>query len=107
MNRIGSDNSMDSNICCYVRGMPCRNFVIQNNVFDCPKYFQTTIGYPNDTGGQRGPVIRQNSYIQKGNEVAKVMTDGSVKVLRASDLAALKESLGYIDSDPASVIYEK
>ena len=107
VNRIGSDNSVDSNICCYVRSMSSGNFVIQNNVLDSPKRFQTTIGYPNDTTSNRGPVIKENTYIQQGTEVAKILVDDVVTTLSANSLETLAECIvTYIDSAPKSVIYE-
>ena len=105
VNRIGSDNSMDSNICCYVRSMFCSNFVIQNNVLDSPKHFQTTIGAPNYT--TQGPMIKGNTYIQQGNEVAKVLVDGVVTTLTANSIELLQECImTYIDSSPKSILYE-
>lgn len=107
VNRIGSDNSMDSNICCYVRGLPSSNFVIQNNVLDSPSRFQTTIGYPNDTASGLGPVIKGNTYILQGREVAKILNeDGSVEILYADSLEELTECIKFIDKEPASVAYE-
>ena len=106
LNRIGSDNSMDSNICSYVRRIKGNNFVIQNNVFDSPKHFQTTIGYPNDTSNF-GPKITQNTYIQQSTNVAKIKVDGVTTTLTATDLQTLKDAIAKIDSNPKSVIWDE
>ena len=108
VNRIGSDNSMIANICCYVRTMPSSGFVIRGNVLDSPMRYQTTIGSPNEEG--LGPVIEGNTYIQRGSEVAIVTVERTGtrlrETLRATDQASLEESIARIDAAPASVMYE-
>ena len=58
---------MLAHICCYVRRMPSRNFVIRNNIFDSSRGNLLTVGSPNDTEGL-GPVMAGNSYIQNARE---------------------------------------
>lgn len=106
VNRIGSDTSVVSDICCYVRSIPCNNFVIRGNVMDSSLRFHTTIGCPNDTENNLGPVIEGNTYIQQGNEVALILTGGARRTLWADSQESLEESIRLIDMAPASVIYE-
>lgn len=106
VNRIGSSNAMDSNICNYLRKITCENFVIQNNVFDSPKYYQTTIGSPNDADN-KGPVIQGNTFIQQGQYVAIIKTNGvDITELTANDLESLQTALESIDKEPSSIIFE-
>lgn len=106
-NRIGSNDSVVSNICCYARSMPCSNFVIRNNVMDSPFHFQTTIGCPNDTENNLGPVIEGNTYIQQEDEVAIILADGNAKInIWATNQKELEEAIAQIDKAPASVTFE-
>ena len=67
VNRIGSNPGMLAHICCYVRRMPCRHFVIRNNIFDSSLGNLLTVGTPNDAEGL-GPVMTGNAYIQNARE---------------------------------------
>ena len=107
VNRIGSDTSVVSNICCYVRSMHSNNFVIRNNVMDSPFRFHTTIGCPNDTVNNLAPVIEGNAYIQQEDEVAIILSNGTVKMtLWAENQEELEEAIAKIDKAPASVTFE-
>ncbi len=106
VNRIGSDTSVVSNICCYVRSMPSSDFVIRNNVMDSPSRYHTTIGCPNDTENNLGPVIEGNTYIQQGNEVALILDGGARRTLWADSQESLEEMIRQIDRAPASITYE-
>ena len=107
VNRIGSDTSVVSNICCYVRGIPSSNFVIRNNVMDSPFRYQTTIGCPNDTENNMGPVIEGNTYIQQEDEVAIILSSAKAKInVWATNQEELEEAISKIDRAPASVKFE-
>ena len=107
VNRIGSDTSVVSNVCCYVRSMHSENFVIRNNVMDSPLRFHTTIGCPNDEQNNLGPVIEGNTYIQQKTEVAILLSNGTVKkTLWAENQEELEEAIAQIDKAPASVTFE-
>lgn len=107
VNRIGSDTSMVANICCYARSMPSANFVIRNNVMDSSLRFQTTIGRPNDTETNMGPVIEGNTYIQHGDEVAIILSSGNAKInVWATNQEELEEAISKIDKAPASIKFE-
>lgn len=107
VNRIGSDTSVAANICCYVRSMPCSNFVIRNNIMDSPLYFQTTIGCPNDTENNLGPVIEGNTYIQQKDQVATILGSGNAKIkIWATNQEELEEAISKIDKAPATVTFE-
>lgn len=77
-NRIGSDTSVLSHICCYSRMMPSKNFVIRNNVLDTSLRFLTAIGCTNDKEGL-GPTMVGNHYIQNSNQ------EGCVELIRVWD----------------------
>ncbi|MBQ2923090.1 MAG: hypothetical protein IJE60_08420 [Tyzzerella sp.] len=70
-NRIGSDTSVLSHICCYSRMMPSKNFIIRNNVLDTSLRFLTAIGCTNDKEGL-GPTMVGNHYIQSSNQEGNV-----------------------------------
>ena len=70
-NRIGSDTSVLSHICCYSRMMPSKNFIIRNNVLDTSLRFLTAIGCTNDKEGL-GPTMVGNHYIQSSNQEGDV-----------------------------------
>ena len=74
-NRIGSDTSVLSHICCYSRMMPSKNFIIRNNVLDTSLRFLTAIGCTNDKEGL-GPTMVGNHYIQSSNQ------EGNVELIR-------------------------
>ena len=70
-NRIGSDTSVLSHLCCYSRMMPSKNFIIRNNVLDTSLRFLTAIGCTNDKEGL-GPTMVGNHYIQSSNQEGNV-----------------------------------
>ena len=70
-NRIGSDTSVLSHICCYSRMIPSKNFIIRNNVLDTSLRFLTAIGCTNDKEGL-GPTMVGNHYIQSSNQEGNV-----------------------------------
>lgn len=108
IDRIGSNTSAAGNICNYVRTMPSKNFVIKNNIMDSPLYYQMTVGYPNDPKKAMGPEVKDNTYIQRENQVAMYKIGGIVqKTLYAENEDELKEAIARIDSSPASIKYEK
>ena len=87
--------------------MHSKNFVIRNNVMDSPLRFHTTIGCPNDTVNNLGPVIEGNAYIQQEDEVAIILSNGTVKMtLWAENQEELEEAIAKIDKAPASVTFE-
>ena len=103
-NRIGGDSRMNSNICNYVRKMKSTNFNIRYNIFDTPQRYHTTIGAPNDE--TYGPMMYNNTFIQKNKEVAKVLIDEVVQELTATDTKGLEACIRqYIDPNPAEISY--
>ena len=74
---------------------------------DSPFRFQTTIGCPNDTVNNLGPVIEGNTFIQQRDEVAIVLINGEAKTnVWAKNQKELEEAIKQIDKAPASVTFE-
>lgn len=105
VNRIGSNPGMLAHICCYVRRMPCRNFVIRNNILDSARGNLITIGSPNDAEGL-GPVMTGNSYLQDACEgaapVALVYDSVTEQrmALTATTEVELTEAIRRVDTAP-------
>ena len=108
VNRIGSNPGMLAHICCYVRRMPSRNFVIRNNIFDSSRGNLLTVGSPNDAGGL-GPIMTGNSYIQNARaESAPVAllydsAAGQRAALTAATEAELAAAIRRVDASPRYV----
>lgn len=110
VNRIGSNTSVLSHICCYARKMPCRNFIIRNNLFEQSMRKILTIGSPNDKTGF-GPVITDNIYIleKKAEETEVAMIRNSKDeetVLLGNTQAELETAVALLDANPKAVILE-
>lgn len=110
VNRIGSDTSVLSHICCYVRNMPCENFVIRNNVLDTSLRYLTTIGCTNDEEGL-GPVMTGNRYIQrcrpdKETELARIWDPekGEKVAVIVNSQAEMEEAVKKLDAMPGVIV---
>ncbi len=111
VNRIGSNTSVLSHICCYTRNMPCRNFIIRNNIFDKSLRKLLAIGSPNDAHDM-GPVVTGNTYIlekkETGTEVAMIRDkDGKEIALICCTQKDLEEAVALLDQNPKAVILEE
>lgn len=106
VNRIGSNTSVLSHICCYARKMPSRNFVIKNNIFDRSLRKILTIGSPNDANGL-GPVVEGNTYLlekKDETEVAMIRDHAEDEVtLFGNTQKELEESIALLDKNPKKV----
>ena len=107
VNRIGSNTSVLSHICCYSREMPCKNFVIRNNIFDKSTRKILAIGKPNDENGL-GPVITDNEYIldkqECGTEVAVLLDDNDdERVLIVHTQKEFEEAVSLLDVNPKKI----
>ena len=107
VNRIGSNTSVLSHICCYSRKMPCKNFVIRNNIFDKSTRKILAIGKPNDENGL-GPVITDNEYIldkqECGTEVAVLLDDNDdERVLIVHTQKEFEEAVSLLDVNPKKI----
>ena len=108
VNRIGSNPGMLAHICCYVRRMPSRNFVIRNNIFDSSRGNLLTVGSPNDAGGL-GPIMTGNSYIQNAREESAPVAllydsaAGQRAALTAATEAELAAAIRRVDASPRYV----
>lgn len=110
VNRIGSNTSVLSHICCYTRNMPCRNFVIRNNVFDKSLRKLLAIGSPNDIN-ELGPVVTGNTYIlekkESETEVAVIRSKDDEEItLMGNTQKELEGSVALLDKNPKAVILE-
>ena len=110
VNRIGSNTSVLSHICCYTRNMPCRNFIIRNNVFDKSLRKLLAIGSPNDAN-DLGPVVTGNTYIlekkESETEVAMIRSkEGGEIILMGNTQKELEEAVALLDDNPKAVILE-
>lgn len=109
VNRIGSNTSVLSHICCYARNIPCKNFIIRNNIFDRSLRKILAIGTPNDKNGL-GPVITGNTYIlekKAETEVAMVRDEANQEMTLMGDTQeALKDAVALLDEKPKEVRLE-
>lgn len=110
-NRIGSNTSVLSHICCYCRNIPGKNFVIKNNILDTSLRNLTAIGCTNNCEGM-GPIMTDNIYIQ--NQVANQDTEvvvqwskelGREEFLKANTQEEMEKAIAQIDSRPKLVVF--
>lgn len=111
VNRIGSDTSVLSHICCYARKIPCRNFIIRNNLFHKSLRKLLAIGGPNDVSNL-GPIVMGNTYIleKKASETEAAMIrnkDDEEITLMGNTQKELEEVVALLDQKPKSVILER
>lgn len=111
VNRIGSNTSVLSHICCYTRKIPCKNFVIRNNIFDKSTRKLLAIGSPNDENGL-GPVVTDNVYIHTKNkdktEVAMILNKENDEeiTLYGNTQEELEKAVALLDLNPKKVLLE-
>lgn len=111
VNRIGSNTSVLSHICCYTRKIPCKNFIIRNNVFDKSLRKLLAIGSPNDENGL-GPVVTDNVYIHVKNkdktEVAMILNkeNDDETTLYGNTQEELEKAVALLDVNPKKVLLE-
>lgn len=111
VNRIGSNTSVLSHICCYTRKIPCKNFIIRNNVFDKSLRKLLAIGSPNDENGL-GPVITDNVYIHMRNkdktEVAMILNKENDEeiTIYGNTQEELEKAVALLDVNPKKILLE-
>lgn len=110
VNRIGSNTSVLSHICCYTRNMPCKNFVIRNNVFDYSLRKILAIGSPNAKDGL-GPTVYGNTYILKKKERTEVAmirnADDQEVELTIENQREFEDVVAMLDLKPQMILLEE
>ena len=117
INRVGSNDSVASNICYWYRFEPSENTYIRGNVFDAAYRYSLVAAYVNDQH-ERAPIVEGNTWIQHKDEekpcAVALQVDTKVHgwhnfadhVLPAGDLAEMTASVSVIDKNPKKISFE-